>query len=114
MESGLLAALIIALTAVPMLVIAIGIRKGNLGLINGLDPERVRDPDALARRLSTWMLLMAVALLLAGVGYWWAGAVESRVIGVTIALVIAINVLALRLVFSVAAAKRDYKPLPRQ
>lgn len=114
MDNGLFAAMILALTTIPLVVIAIGIRKGNLGLINGLEPDRLRDPAALARRLSTMMLLMALALLLAGFGYWWAGEVQSRVIGVTVALVVAINVLVLRLVFVVAAAKRDYKPLLRK
>lgn len=102
-----LAPAVMALSAMPLFLIAGLVRGGRLHLVNGLDASRLRDPAALARRL--WRLLAAVgfAMLAGAAGLVWADADGSRITAVVVALVIAVNGLAVALVLAVARAPRN-------
>ena len=105
---------IMLLSALPLLVIGIAVRRGKLGLVSGLDVERVRDADAAAASIGNKLLALGAAMVAAAPAYLWAGVDKGRVMLVTIALVVAVNAIALWLVFAVAAVKRDYRtPAPR-
>ena len=71
MDSGLFIFLIMLLAAVPLYVIAylIGVKK-RIGLISGLNPERVPDKDALARWVGLMTFLMGVVSILMGLGIY--------------------------------------------
>ena len=99
---------VMLVSALPMLVLGIAVRRGQLGLISGLDADRVRDRDAVAASLGHKLLALGAVMVAAAPGFLWAGDDRSRVVQVTIALVVAINAIALWLVFAVAAVKRDY------
>ena len=96
-------------TAVPLLVCAVLVARGHLHLVNGLDAERLRNPDAVAARIARLLALTATAMLLAALGYYWAAGAQSRIVGVTAALLVAVNGLAVLLLRAVAAARRSYR-----
>lgn len=100
---------IMLISAVPTLVAAVLVARGNLHLVNGLDASRLRDPAATAARLSRLLALIAIAILLAAPGYYWATGNDSRTTGVTVALLIAVNGLVVALMLAVAKARRDYR-----
>lgn len=100
---------IMLVSAVPTLVAAVLVARGNLHLVNGLDASRLRDPAATAARLSRLLALIAIAILLAAPGYYWAAGNDSRTTGVTVALLIAVNGLVVALMLAVAKARRDYR-----
>ncbi|ALN86826.1 hypothetical protein IEQ11_16505 [Lysobacter capsici] len=100
---------IMLISAVPTLVAAVLVARGNLHLVNGLDASRLRDPAATAARLSRLLALIAIAILLAAPGYYWAAGNDSRTTGVTVALLIAVNGLVVALMLAVAKARRDYR-----
>ena len=108
-----IAPLAVLAASVPLLVIGIAVRRGNLGLINGRDPARVRDADAAAGNLGNKLLALAAVLIAAAPAYLWAGTDDNRVMLVTLILIVAVNAIALWLVFAVAAVKRNYTPLGR-
>ena len=109
-----IAPIAVLIAALPLLVMGIAVRRGNLGLINGLETDRVREAEAVAAKLGNLLLALAGVLVAAAPGYLWAGDDDGRVMLVTLALIVSVNALALWLVFAVAAVKRDYKPLSRQ
>ncbi|MFQ6311017.1 hypothetical protein [Lysobacter capsici] len=100
---------IMLISAVPTLVAAVLVARGNLHLVNGLDASRLRDPAATAARLSRLLALIAIAILLAAPGYYWAAGNDSRTTGVTVALLVAVNGLVVALMLAVAKARRDYR-----
>lgn len=102
--------LIFVVSAMPMFFLAGLVGRGNLQLVNGLDPSRVRDPAALARRIARLLAATGFAIVLGGAGLLWAGADSSRIIAVVLALVLAVNGLAVALILTVARARRDYRP----
>ena len=69
MNSGLFIFLIMLISAVPLYVIAylIGVKK-RLGLISGLNPNRVTDKDGLAHWVGLMLFLMGVVTILMGLG----------------------------------------------
>ena len=71
-------------------------------------------PFSAAASIGNKLLALGAAMVAAAPAYLWAGVDKGRVMLVTIALVVAVNAIALWLVFAVAAVKRDYKPLSRQ
>jgi hypothetical protein len=93
----------------PLFVLAILVGRGNLGLINGIDPERVVDKQALAARLSRLLSALGMALLAAAGGFVWAGDDQDRVLMITLALVVAISLLTIRMLLVIARARRDYR-----
>ena len=44
------------IAALPLLVMGIAVRRGNLGLINGLETDRVREAEAVAAKLGNLLL----------------------------------------------------------
>ena len=97
------------ITAMPILVCAVLVARGNLRLLNGLDAQRLRDPDAVAARIERLLALTATAMLLAALGYYWARGDQGRITGVTVVLLVAVNGLAVLLLRAVAAARRSYR-----
>lgn len=102
-----------AISAAPVFVVAGMVSRGHLHLIAGLDAERVRDPHGLARRLSLLLAAVGFSVLLGGGGLMWAGEDRDRVFAVALAMLAAVNGLAIALVVAVARARRDYRP-PRR
>ncbi|MEH6420276.1 hypothetical protein [Pseudomonas sp. CGJS7] len=100
------------ISAVPILVAAVLVARGNLHLVNGLDASRLRDPAATAARLARLLALVAIALLLSALGYYWAAGDQTRIIGVSVALLLAVNGLAVALIVAAAKARRDYRDAP--
>lgn len=101
--------IVLSLSSVPLFVLAVLVARGNLGLINGLDPARVRDRDALAATLSRLLAGMGLVLLAAAAGFAWAGSDERRVLGATVAMVLAVNALVVWLLLVLARARREYR-----
>ncbi|MFP7723671.1 hypothetical protein [Lysobacter sp. A3-1-A15] len=95
-----------ALSAMPVFLIAGLVRGGRLHLVNGLDASRVRDPERLARRLGALLAAVGFSVLLGAAGLAWAGSDEARVTGVVIGLLLAVNGLAVALILTVARARR--------
>ena len=95
-----------ALSAMPVFLIAGLVRGGRLHLVNGLDARRVRDPDRLARRLGALLAAVGFSMLLGATGLAWAGNDEARITGVVVALLLAVNGLAVALILTVARAPR--------
>ena len=71
MDSGIFIFLVMLLSAVPLYVIAylIGVKK-RVGLISGLNPDRVADKDGLARWVGLMLFLMGVVTVLMGLGIY--------------------------------------------
>lgn len=101
---------IMLISGVPVLVAAVLVARGNLQLINGLDPSRLRDPLAAAARFSRLLALVAIAMFAAALGFYWAHGDHTRTLAVTIALLVAVNGLAVAMLLALAALKRDYRP----
>lgn len=110
--ASLIAPLLIALTSLPILVVAAYVRRGHLHLINGLDASRVPDPHALARRLSLLLVGVGLAMLAAAVGLYWATGNESRGLLVVTAMIVVVNALGIALVVAVVRARRGYREPP--
>ena len=68
---GLFIFLVMLLSALPLYVIAylIGVKK-RVGLISGLNPDRVADKDGLARWVGLMLFLMGVVTVLMGLGIY--------------------------------------------
>ena len=96
-----------ALSAVPIFLIAGLVRGGRLHLVNGLDARRVRDPERLARRLGLLLAAVGFSMLLGATGLIWANGVEGRVVAVVAGLLLAVNGLAIALILTVARARRE-------
>ena len=71
MDSGIFIFLVMLVSAVPLYVIAylIGVKK-RVGLISGLNPDRVADKDGLARWVGLMLFLMGVVTVLMGLGIY--------------------------------------------
>ena len=71
MNSGVFIFLVMLLSALPLYVIAylIGVKK-RVGLISGLNPDRVADKDGLARWVGLMLFLMGVVAVLMGLGIY--------------------------------------------
>jgi hypothetical protein len=113
-NAALIAPLLIALTSLPVLVVAAYVRRGHLHLINGLDATRVADPAALARRVSLLLVGVGLAMLAAAAGLYWAAGDERRGLMVVVAMVVAVNVLGIALIVTVARARSGYREPPRR
>lgn len=100
---------IMLISAAPILVAAVLVARGNLQLINGLDASRLRDPAAAASRFGKLLAMVAIAMLLAALGFYWAHGDQSRTMGVTIALLVAVNGVAVAMMLALAKFKRDYR-----
>lgn len=97
--------LIFAVSAAPLFVIAGMVSRGHLNLIAGLDARTVRDPAALARRLSRLLAATGFAVLLGGAGMLWAGEDRARQLLVVLAMLVAVNGLGIAIVTTVARAR---------
>lgn len=104
--------LAMAVSAVPILVSAVLVARGNLHLINGLDASRLPDPARTAAKLARLLTATGAAMLLGGAGFYWAGADESRIAVVVVALLLAVNGLAVALILAIGAARRSYRERP--
>ncbi len=96
-----------ALSAMPIFLIAGLVRGGRLHLVNGLDARRVRDPHRLARRLGLLLAAVGASMLLGAAGLVWANGVEGRVVAVVAGLLLAVNGLAVALILTIARARRS-------
>ncbi|MGN7920015.1 hypothetical protein [Lysobacter antibioticus] len=101
-----------AVSAVPILVSAVLVARGNLHLINGLDASRLPDPARTAAKLARLLATTGVAMLLGGAGFYWAGDNEGRIALVVVALLLAVNGLAVALILAISAARRSYRDRP--
>lgn len=101
-----------AVSAVPILVSTALVARGNLHLINGLDAARLPDPARTAAKLARLLAATGAAMLLGGAGFYWAGADESRIAMVVVALLLAVNGLAVALMLAIGAARRSYRERP--
>ena len=102
--------IVVAVSAAPAFVVAGMVGRGALHLVNGLDPRRVRDPDALQRRLSRLLAAIGFAIVAGAAGLLWADGERDRVLAVVVAMVVAVNGLGLALVVAVARARGDGRP----
>lgn len=100
--------LVFLVSSVPAFVVAYQLKRGNLGLVSGLDPERVVDKQGLSRRLSRYLSLLGMIVLGAGAGMAWAGDSHDRIRIVVFTMIVLINIVIIALLFAVAAAKRAY------
>ncbi|WP_408950527.1 hypothetical protein [Lysobacter sp. Hz 25] len=101
-----------AVSAVPILVSAVLVARGNLHLINGLDASRLPDPARTAAKLARLLATTGVAMLLGGAGFYWAGDNEGRIALVVVALLLAVNGLAVALILAISTARRSYRDRP--
>ena len=93
MNSGLFIFLVMLMSAVPLYVLAylIGVKK-RVGLISGLNPDRVADKDGLARWVGLMLFLMGVVTILMGLGvYLFMGKILTIVL-IGVALVSALSI----------------------
>ena len=93
MDSGLFTFLVMLIAAVPLYVLAylIGVKK-RLGLISGLNPDRVPDKDGLAHWVGLMLFLMGVVTILMGLGvYLFMGKILTIVL-VGVALISALSI----------------------
>ena len=93
MDSGLIVFLVMLLSAVPLYVIAylIGVKK-RVGLISGLNPDRVTDTDALARWVGLMLFLMGVVTILMGLGIYLFMSKLLTIVLVGVALISALSI----------------------
>ena len=93
MDTGLFIFLVMLLAAVPLYVIAylIGVKK-RIGLISGLDPDRVADKDALARWVGLMTFLMGVVTFLMGLGVYLFTDKTLTIVLVGVALVSVLSI----------------------
>ena len=99
MDSGIFIFLVMLLSALPLYVIAylIGVKK-RVGLISGLNPDRVADKDGLARWVGLMLFLMGVVTVLMGLGvYLFMG----KVLTITLVGVGLISALSIALVVGI-------------
>lgn len=106
---ALLLPAIIVVSGLPILIAAVLVARGHLHLLNGLDASRLRDPAAAAARFARLLALMAIAIFVSALGYYWAHGDDGRTLWVTVALLVAVNGLAVALMLALARAKRDYR-----
>ena len=71
MELGIFIFLVMLLSALPLFVIAYLIRgRKQVGLIAGLDPNRVADREGLGRWVGLMLFLLGAVTILMGLGIW--------------------------------------------
>lgn len=99
---------VMLISGLPILVAAVLVARGHLQLINGLDPSRLRDPAAAASRFSKQLALVAISMFLAALGFYWGHGDQTRTMWVTIALLVAVNGVAVAMIVTMARLKRDY------
>ncbi|MGH8080536.1 MAG: hypothetical protein ACREP7_08180 [Lysobacter sp.] len=100
---------VMVISAIPVLVAAVLVARGNLHLINGLDASRLRDPDAAASRFGRLLAAMAISMFAAALGYYWAHGNPTHMMIVTVLLLIAVNGVAVVMILALAALMRDYR-----
>ena len=93
MNPGLMIFLVMLLCSLPLYVIAylIGIKK-RVGLISGLNPDRVADKDALARWVGLMTFLMGVVTILMGLGIYLFMGKTLTIALVGVALISALSI----------------------
>ena len=93
MNPGLMIFLVMLLCALPLYVIAylIGIKK-RVGLISGLNPDRVTDKDGLARWAGLMLFLMGVVTILMGLGIYLFMGKTLTIALVGVALISALSI----------------------
>ena len=98
MDSGLLILLVMLISALPLYVIAylIGVKK-RVGLISGLNPDRVADKDGLARWVGLMTFLIGVVTVLMGLGIYLMG----KILTITLVGVALISALSIALVVGI-------------
>ena len=98
MDSGLLILLVMLLSALPLYVIAylIGVKK-RVGLISGLNSDRVADKDGLARWVGLMTFLIGVVTVLMGLGIYLMG----KILTITLVGVALISALSIALVVGI-------------
>ena len=98
MNTGLLIFLVMLLSALPLYVIAylIGVKK-RIGLISGLNPDRVADKDGLAQWVGLMIFLVGVVACLMGLGIYLMG----KILIVTLVGVALISALSIALVVGI-------------
>lgn len=101
-----------AVSAIPILASAALVARGNLHLINGLDASRLPDPARTATKLARLLATTGLAMLLGGAGFYWADDNEGRIALVVVAVLFAVNGLAVALIFAISAARRSYRDRP--
>ena len=71
MDTGTVVFLVMLLSALPLFVIAylVGVRK-QVGLIAGIQPDRVADREGLGRWVGLTVFLIGVVTILMGLGVW--------------------------------------------
>ena len=93
MDTGLFIFLVMLISALPLYVIAylIGVKK-RIGLISGLDPNRVADKDGLAQWVGLMLFLMGMVTILMGLGvYLFMGKILTIVlVGVALISILSI------------------------
>ena len=93
MDTGLFIFLVMLIAAVPLYVLAYltGVKK-RLGLISGLNPDRVTDKDGLAHWVGLMLFLLGVVSILMGLGiYLFMGKILTIVL-VGVALISALSI----------------------
>lgn len=93
MNTGLIIFLIMLLSALPLYVIAylIGVKK-RIGLISGLNPDRVADKDGLARWVGLMLFLMGLVAVLMGLGVYLFMGKTLTIALVGVALISALSI----------------------
>lgn len=101
----------LALSGLSIVISSVLIARGRLGLIQGLNAARLRDPLAVAAKFARLLALTGIALLFGGLGLYWAGSEPARLWLVIVPLLIAVNGLGVAMIFAVRAARRGYRPV---
>jgi hypothetical protein len=105
MELGIFIFLVMLLSALPLFVIAYLIRgRKQVGLIAGLDPNRVADREGLGRWVGLMLFLLGAVTILMGLGIW-------LYIGKTLIIVLAgVALLSALTIAPSSSASRDTSP----
>lgn len=110
MQSYHLAALVIALTALPAFLIARWLRDGRLPLAGGAPHVTEGRRRALDDRLARLMRMVGLAMLAAAAALALWGDDPRRVLALAGAMVLVVNGLAVAMVVTVARARRGGGP----
>ena len=93
MDTGLVVFLVMLLSALPLFVIAylIGVKE-QVGLIAGLQPDRVADRKGLGRWAGLMLFLLGVVTILMGLGIWLFISLTLTIVLVGVALMSALTI----------------------
>lgn len=93
MDTGTVVFLVMLLSALPLFVIAylVGVRK-QVGLIAGIQPDRVADREGLGRWVGLTVFLIGVVTILMGLGVWLFISQTLTIVLVGVALMSALTI----------------------